>query len=399
MLYLEAFGNARRFARVARRVTGRKPVLCVKSARSLAGLSAARAHIGATPLSDVDVDVLFKQAGVIRVDTLEELFDAAVLLAHQPLPAGNRVAIVGNSGGVVTITADACEARGLEVPKAGLVDLGPLAAAEDYRMAVQRALEDPQVHAVIAIFLCVGECEPELVARGIRRGMIGAEHKTGVAKPVLLSMMGAAGLVKFAFEGKGAIANRKTMFPSYRFPEAAARALAHAVAYAAYRREPPGRLVWYENADPARARAVIEAAVKDIPVGVGPFRLTPQSAAEVLSCFGVPVAGASPRRGGGAPLELSVRQHHVFGPVVVLGRAGRLAVVRITPLTDQDVRGMLKAVDVPNDGGEVELLCRLSQLIEELPWLAELEAELVEAAEASPAALGGELNVAVTRPA
>ena len=399
MLYLEAFGNPRRFGRVARRVSSRKPVLCVKGARSRAGSTAAGAHIGAAPVGDVEVDALFHQAGVIRVDTLEELFDAALLLAHQPLPGGNRVAILSNSGGVVTITADACDGYGLHVSTAGLVDLGPQAGAEDYRAAVQRALEDPRIDAVIAIFLCVGECDPELVSRGIRRGVVGAERATGVAKPVLLSMMGATGVVKFAFEGKGALAGRTTAFPSYRFPEAAARALAHAVAYAGYRREPPGRLVWYEDTDPARARAVIEAAVREVPPGGGPHRLTPEQAGEILECFGVRVVSRPPRQNGGAPLELSVRQHHVFGPVVVLGRAGQPAVVRITPLTDQDVRGMLKEVEVPPDGSEVELLCRLSQLIEELPWLAELQAAFVAAGDGAPAALGADLVVAVTRPA
>jgi acyl-CoA synthetase (NDP forming) len=395
------FGNPRQFARVARRVSWRKPVLCVKGARSRAGLSAARAHIGARPVSDVDAAALFQQAGVIRVDTLEELFDVALLLAHQPLPLGNRVAIIGNSGGVVTITADACDASGLEVAKQGLVDLGPQAGAEDYRRAVQAALEDSDVHAVIAIFLCVGDCEPELVSRGIRRGVIGAEHSTGAGKPVLLSMMGAAGLVKFAFEGKGATADRKTMFPSYRFPESAARALAHAVAYSAYRREPPGRLVWYENTDPAEARRLLEVALEGVAADAGPRVLTRSQAGEILGCFGIPVSPGSKRGAEAERLDVSVRSHSVFGPVVVLGRANQPAVVRITPLTDQDVRGMLKAVGVPPEDTGVELLCRLSQLIEEMPWLVELNGELGASGTGAggSAALGGNLRMAFTRPA
>ena len=399
MLYLETFGNPRRFGRVARRISTRKPVLCVKGARSRAGFSAAGAHIGAAPVSDVEVDALFHQAGVIRVDTLEELFDAALLLAHQPLPGGDRVAILSNSGGVVTITADACDAYGLHVSKSGLVDLGPQAGAEDYRAAVQRALEDPRNDAIIAIFLCVGQCDPELVSRGIRRGVIGAEHATGVTKPVLLSMMGATGVVKFAFEGKGALADRKTEFPSYRFPEAAARALAHAVAYAEYRRQPPGRLNWYEDTNPVGARTVIDSAMRDLPADAGHHPLTRQQTSEILGCFGIAVAAGAPRRGGSERLELSVRQHHVFGPLVLLGRPNQPAVVRITPLTDRDVLDMLKAVGVPPEGEAVELLCRLSQLIEELPWLAELQAELVAPADGTGAALGGDLRVAVTRPA
>ncbi len=399
MLYLEMFGNPRKFARVARRVSAKKPVLCVKGARSRPGLTAAGAHIGAKPVSDVEVDALFHQAGVIRVDTLEELFDAALLLAHQPLPSGRRVAIIGNSGGVVTITADACDSYGLEVTKSGLVDLGPQAAPDDYHASVQRALEDPGVDAVIAIFLCVGACEPELVARGIRRGSIAAEHTTGAAKPVLLSLMGAAGLIQFAFEGKGAVADRKTAFPSYRFPEAAARALGHAVAYATYRREPPGRVVWYEDADAAAARKQIEGALASSAPGAGPQWLARPQVCDVLASFGVRVAPDEGRGREAGSLGLSVRQHPVFGPLVVLGRPNQPSIVRITPLTDQDVRGMLKAVGVAPEGAEVELLCRLSQLIEELPWLVELHADLIEGGEGGQAALGGEIRVAFTRPA
>jgi acetate---CoA ligase (ADP-forming) len=400
MLYLEMFGNPRLFARVARRVTSRKPILCVKSARSRAGVSAAHAHMGARPAGDLEVDALFRQAGVIRVDTLEELFDAALLLAHQPLPQGNRVAILANSGGVVTITADACEANGLEVSKGGSRDLGPLAAAEDYRTAVQRALEDPRVDAAIAIFLCVGECNPELVARGIRRGVVSAEHSTGVAKPVLLCLMGATGVVKFAFEGRGAVGDRRNAFPSYRFPEAAARALAHAAAYAAYRREPPGRIVWYDDTDSAKAREKLEAALAAKTGDGGPHWLERRQAGEVLGCFGIPVGHSTAPGDPFERLELAVRLHPDFGPLIILGRPNQPAVVRITPLTDQDVRGMLKEVGVPPERPEAELLCRLSQLIEEMPWLVELHAEVEEAGQGKGdgPALGGELRIAFTRP-
>ena len=183
LLYLETFGNARRFTRVARRVACRKPVLCVKSARSRAGREAARAHIAAAVAhSDPNVDVLFRQAGVIRADTLEEMFDVAALLANQPLPQGNRVAVVSNSGGVLTICADACEAHGLVVAQ-GVVDLGPFATVEAYESAVQKAMELDEVDALIAIYACVGNCDPDVVGRGIRRGVLRAERTTGIPSP------------------------------------------------------------------------------------------------------------------------------------------------------------------------------------------------------------------------
>ncbi len=137
LLYLETFGNPRRFARIARRIAHRKPILCVKSARSRAGRDVARAHIGAVAQSDTNVDMLFRQAGVIRAETLEEMFDVAALLASQPLPRGDRVAIVSNSGGVLTICADACESHGLVVAGPGVLDLGPLVTVKAYEEAVQ----------------------------------------------------------------------------------------------------------------------------------------------------------------------------------------------------------------------------------------------------------------------
>ena len=117
MLYLESFGNPRKFARVARRVSRSKPILAVKSGRTQAGNRATSSHTGALlSASDITVDALFQQAGVIRTDTLAELFDAALLLGSQPLPAGNRVAILTNAGGPAILCADACEANGLVVP-------------------------------------------------------------------------------------------------------------------------------------------------------------------------------------------------------------------------------------------------------------------------------------------
>ena len=118
LLYLESFGNPRRFGRLARRIGRTKPVVVVKSGRSVAGQRAASSHTGALlAASDTTVDALFLQHGVIRTDTLEEMFDVATLLANQPVPAGRRVAIVTNAGGLGILCADTCEANGLSVPE------------------------------------------------------------------------------------------------------------------------------------------------------------------------------------------------------------------------------------------------------------------------------------------
>ncbi len=376
LLYLETFGNPRRFARIARRVSYRKPILCVKSARSRAGSDAARAHIGAVAQSDTNVDVLFRQAGVIRADTLEEMFDVAVLLANQPLPRGNRVAIISNSGGVLTICADACEAHGLIVGGPGVVDLGPLATVTAYEQAVQRALEHDEVDALIAIFACVGDCDPNTVGRGIRRGVLRAERNTGVMKPALLCLMGAAGAVKIGAEGRGGEAGTRHVFPSYRFPESAALALSRAVQYAAFRRQPGGRLTWFEGIDSNTARqeikTMLDSSVEDV------LWLEKEGAWKILQYFGIQIGTSDelPASQDAERATIEVRPDPSFGPLIRVLREGKPPLVRITPLTDHDVREIVEAADIPTECGVEELLGRVSQLIEELPWLCSMQAEI-----------------------
>jgi acyl-CoA synthetase (NDP forming)/GNAT superfamily N-acetyltransferase len=405
LLYLETFGNPRRFARIARRLSGRKPILCVKSARSRAGSDAARAHIAAVAQSDASVETLFRQAGVIRADTLEEMFDAAMLFANQPLPHGGRTAIVSNSGGVLTICADACEGRGLSVAGPQMIDLGVLAPVRAYETAVQRAIEHSEVDALIVIFAGVGRCDPQAVGRAIRRGVLSGERRGGVSKPVLLCLMGAAGALRFG-TGRGA---RGHVLPSYRFPESAAMALSLAVQYAAFRRQPPGRLPWHGDVDAAAARREVTAALAgaaaagdaaggggDRSAGGGDgdktIWLEDDAARRILACFGIPAAGgakalpgpAGPVTPGDATAaasdslgaKLEVRSDPSFGPLLHLLPAGRPPLVRITPLTDRDIRELAAAAGLPVDCGIDELLGRISQLVEELPWLSRMTAEI-----------------------
>ena len=173
LLYLESFGNPRKFARITRRVGRTKPIVAVKSGRSQAGARATASHTGALiAASDVTVDALFHQAGVIRTDTLAEMFDVAALLANQPVPAGRRVGIVTNAGGPAILCADACEAEGLEVPRAAgggrwrrcarccppgasvanPVDMIASASPEDYRRAIE-VVAASGVDAIVVIFV------------------------------------------------------------------------------------------------------------------------------------------------------------------------------------------------------------------------------------------------------
>ncbi len=396
LLYLETFGNPRRFARIARRIAYRKPVLCVKGARSRAGGDVARAHIAAVAQSDTNVETLFRQAGVIRADTLEEMFDVTVLLAHQPLPRGNRVGIISNSGGVLTICADACDTHGLSVGAGAAIDLGPLVPVDAYERAVQQTLERDDVDALIAIHACIGDCHPKVVGRAIRRGVLRAERRSGLSKPTLLCLIGGAADVQAHRDEDSRAAVRRRVFPSYRFPESAALALSRAVQYAAFRNRPAGRLRWYEDADAGTARqevmGMLEAASAET------LRVEGESARRILGLFGVRTE-AAPAASPAVPadrLRLEVGSDPSFGPLLCVRRPGKPPVTRITPLTDNDIGGIVEAAGMPENCGIEELLGRVSQLIEELPWLSEMEADLLCAGEASGggAALGAGASIA-----
>ncbi|HEY3078460.1 MAG TPA: GNAT family N-acetyltransferase [Chloroflexota bacterium] len=266
LLYLESFGNGRRFARVARRVGARKPIVAVKGGRGRAGQRAAASHTAALAGSETAVDALFRQAGVIRCDTLQELFDATALLANQPLPAGNRVGVITNAGGLGILCADACEANGLELPELGEetratlrallpaeasvanpVDMLASGSAASYGEVLQTVLADPAVDAAVVLFI------PPLVtaAADVARALVAALDPPP-SKPVLACFVGAQG-VHEALTGARAI-------PAYPFPESAARALGHAARYAAWLRRPAGAVPALE-VDAEAARAVVEAAL------------------------------------------------------------------------------------------------------------------------------------------
>ncbi len=287
LLYLESFGSPGVFARIARRVARRKPIVAVKAGRSRAGARAASSHTGALAESDAVVDALFRQAGVIRTGTLEELFDVAALLAHQPVPRGRRVAIVTNAGGPGILAADACEAQGLELPAlsaetatalrgllppaasvANPVDMLAAAPPDHYARTLQLVLADPNVDSVLAIYIPPIATDADAVARAIVEGT-----RRAAEKPVLAIFMSA----------KGAPAILAPI-PSYAFPEPAAIALARAVEYGQWRSRPPGSVPEFGDVHPADARSVIQTAL-----GRGGGWLDPVECNRLLSAFGVAV--------------------------------------------------------------------------------------------------------------
>lgn len=292
LLYLESFGNPRKFSRIAQRVGRRKPIVAVKSGRSAAGARATSSHTGALiAASDVTVDALFAQAGVIRTDTLEELFDVSGLLATQPVPKGTRVGIVTNAGGLGILCADACEARGLEVPPlspegegrlrdflpaeaavSNPIDMIASASAEDYRRAIE--VVAGEMDAVIVIFIPPLVTRAEDVAAEVRAAADAIED--GV--PILSVFMSARGVPAELQGGRRRI-------PSYAFPEDAARALAHASRYGAWRSRPPGRRRELPDVRRDEAAGLVAAALAG-----GTSWLGPAETARLLECYGIPLA-------------------------------------------------------------------------------------------------------------
>ncbi len=297
LLYLESFGNPGKFVRLARNVARSKPIVAVKSGRTAVGSRAASSHTAALAAPDLAVDALFRQAGVIRVDTLDELLSTAMVLAHQPLPAGRRVAIVSNAGGPGILAADACAGARLEVPELAAatqdalrevvltgasvrnpVDLVAAATADQYEAALRLALADPSIDAILAIFVPPLVTRAADVARAIVRVAESAE-----GKPIVSCFLGQNG-VPDALRGD----DTRPTIPSFAFPESAAHALGRVADLADWRRRPAGAVPHLVGIDVPGARAVVTAALDNDPEGAW---LDPGAAAAVLACFGIPVVG------------------------------------------------------------------------------------------------------------
>jgi len=206
------------------------------------------------------------------------------------------------------------------------------------------------------------------VAAAIRRGVQAAERATGRPKPVLLCLMGAAGTVTLVEEIEGRPDGR--VFPAFRFPESAPRALGRVARYAAYRRRAPGQLVWYDDADGAAGRALVRELLAD-RTGDEPVPVPGETAVRLLGLFGLAAAETAD---GTAEVRVAIRHDPLFGPLIEIERPGGRRAVRITPLTDRDVAELLEGLGLAGEDGLAEVLGRLSQMIEELPWLWSLEA-------------------------
>jgi acyl-CoA synthetase (NDP forming)/L-amino acid N-acyltransferase YncA len=325
-LYLESFGNPRRFSRIARRVSRSKPIVAVKSGHSDAGGRAARSHTGAlVAASDATVDALFAQAGVIRTATYRELLDVTELLAVGRVPQGRRLGIVTNAGGPAILLADAADAAGLELP-ADPVDLLGDATAQRLRDAVAAAAADPSFDALAIVYVPTYVLGPDAAAQAILDGLGRADRAPRPVAAVFLSGDAAP------------TALREAAIPVYDFPEDAARAVAAAADYGAVR---AGPMPVPAEVAPAPLRDEA-AAVLARALASGEEWLGPDAVADLARCYGLPLVES---RIVGTPAEAAEAAAELAGPVALkavaeglvhktdagavrIGLSGRSAVLR-----------------------------------------------------------------------
>ncbi len=341
LLYLESFGNPRRFSRIARRIGRTKPIVAVKSGRTSAGARAASSHTGSLASLDVAVDALFRQSGVIRTETLGQLFDVTALLANQPLPAGRRVGIVTNAGGPAILAVDALESQGLEVvefsdelqgalrshlaPGAAVrnpVDMIAAAGPREFAACLDLLLGSDEVDAVIAIFIPASPDGADAITAAIRDA--GAEHFG--TKTFLSVYMSSRGVPEHLARGERRV-------PTYPFPEQAARALARATSYAEWRSRAEGEVPVFVDVDDDAARLVVERAV-DRSGEEGGW-LEPGEVAAVLSAYGLRLPASSVATTEAEAVAIAAE---IGGPVV-------LKVESVTALHKSDVGGVVLDVE------------------------------------------------------
>ncbi len=294
LLYLESFGNPRKFGRLARRVARKKPILAMKGGRSAAGARATRSHTAALAGSETAVDALFRQAGVIRSETLEELVDVATLLSTQPLPRGRRTALLTNAGGLGILAADACEAAGLELPLpsaetrealapllpreaslANPIDMLGSATGETFEAVLPHVLRDPAIDAVIVLFVPPVVATADAVAEAVVRV---AEHVGQPTKPLLGVFVSREGTPP-------ALLREPRRVAAFPYPESAVRALGRAVERAEWLRRPAGVEQLVEGIDRDRAAAIVSGAL----AGSTDVWLDPDATRALLDAYGIPV--------------------------------------------------------------------------------------------------------------
>jgi len=321
VLYIESFGNPRKFARTARHVGRSMPVLTVLAGRPAPGQQAAAPHTAAIASPLVNREALFRQAGVIATDSLGELLDVAALLATQPVPAGSHVAIVSNIGGAGVLAADSCTEHGLIVHRlsgetrrrlhalvpaggavTGPVDTTATVSEDSFRRCLEMVAADKGVDAVIALVLSTA-------ATG---DLVSAIRSADVSVPLAAAVLDQAETVQLMPRIiRGGAGAQAPSIPCYADPETAAQAMARAAGYGGWRARPSGRIHEFSDVTPDDARALIQGYLHRFPTGGW---LPPDKVAELLQCYGIPLTELTP---AGSADEAVKAAAAVGGPVVL----------------------------------------------------------------------------------
>ncbi len=448
VLYIESFGNPRKFARTVRRVGREMPVLALQGRRSAAG-SQAPAFPAAAAMPLVTREALFEQAGVIATESIGELLDAAALLASQPLPAGRQIAVVSNVGGAGVLAADACTEHGLAVPKLnaetrrrlhalvppggavdGPVDTTAAVTETSFRRCLELVAADEAVDALIALVL-------PTAATG---DLLAAVRAADVSVPLVAVALDQTEGVRLLPRAADGTAGRAASVPVYADPEAAAHALARAATYGAWRARPSGHVRELSDVATTDARGLVRAFLDRSPQGGW---LPPVQVADLLDCYGIPLADRTPGAGAGAAttegtgttggtgatggtdgtdgtdgteVMVGVTQEPVFGPLVMFGLGGVAADVlpdqaaRLAPLTDADADEIILSIrSAPlllGDRGAPpvdlaalrEILLRVSRLADDLPEVAEVDLSPVIARPAGASVVSARIRLTPAQP-
>ncbi len=337
LLYLESFGNPRKFTRVARSISAKKPVVAVTSNPVQHPSRIVASQTGAMATDQAATEALFKQAGILRADSLEDLFDTGSLLANQPLPKGNRVAILSNAGGPGILTAEACKARGLEIPplssnttaqlksflppKAIItnpIDTSSEFTVEQYHEALHLLLDDENVDIVIVIFIPpIPRLSDEFAA--VIREVAPLFRKHG--KPLLTSFLGLKGArIELGSKEKGYV-------PSYTFPESMAGALSRALEFSQRLKRPVGKIPEFADINKSKADAIIKSALRK--AGQTQVWLDAESILGLLECYGIkfvtlklartPVEAAAAAKEMGCPVAVKILSGNIPQRIEVNG--------------------------------------------------------------------------------